>query len=524
MKKQLSFRLTALFLVLAMLFGFAPMDAHAAEPKIRVICVGDSITEGMGASNWGMMGYPGQMQTYLGNNYEVYNCGKSSATLLKKGTNDNKPFSYWDQPQFLKSQMYSADVVIVMLGTNDSKDENWNNYRSEFKQDYIDLVNVYKNLESKPVVLIGTCAYVAKSSWTITDAVIKQQINPIVREVAAETGCDIVDINAVTDGRNDLFNSDGVHPTDTGYTLLAQTFGDKIKSLNLTPGTNPAMNGTVYLTDLEKQITGDVSQINWNGCADGPTEGLIRLANPNGNGYVDYIRAFWFQSNGIKSFSVVVPEGCDRFTGVYGICYHVDGTNDGYNEAHTVRVTQGDEVKHQSPAIKRLTGYTMDFAVTPGETLTFEINDGGWMGWGHVCFCDAKFTTTVDENAAAAQRVTEQIASLGQITLEKESDVAAARDAYEALNEAQQVLVPATSLDALRNAEETLAALIRDAFLPGDVNRNGTVNVVDLMRIKSLILSGAWSNGDLVLADLNQDAVLSVDDILLLRTAILTQN
>lgn len=56
-----------------------------AKDKIKVACVGNSVTYGAGIENRESDCYPAQQQRMLGENYEVVNFGKSGATLLKKG-------------------------------------------------------------------------------------------------------------------------------------------------------------------------------------------------------------------------------------------------------------------------------------------------------------------------------------------------------------------------------------------------------------------------------------------------------
>ena len=60
--------------------------ATAQDNKIRIACVGNSITYGSRVENREKNAYPVQLQAMLGEGYEVANFGVSGATLLKKGT------------------------------------------------------------------------------------------------------------------------------------------------------------------------------------------------------------------------------------------------------------------------------------------------------------------------------------------------------------------------------------------------------------------------------------------------------
>ena len=64
-----------------------------------------------------------------------------------------------------------------------------------------------------------------------------------------------------------------------------------------------------------------------------------------------------------------------------------------------------------------------------------------------------------DTDAKAAQAVTDMIDALGEITLEKEADVAAARAAYDELTDAQKALVTEETLKKLTDAEATIEEL-----------------------------------------------------------------
>ena len=56
-----------------------------AQEKIRVACVGNSVTYGMGIPDRAEKAYPKQLQGMLGDAYEVENFGHSGSTLLRKG-------------------------------------------------------------------------------------------------------------------------------------------------------------------------------------------------------------------------------------------------------------------------------------------------------------------------------------------------------------------------------------------------------------------------------------------------------
>lgn len=182
---------------------------------IRVACVGDSITYGAAIQDRATNNYPAVLGRLLGAEYDVKNFGVNGATLLKNG---DKP--YWKQSAFAAAKNFKPQVVIIKLGSNDSKPQNWK-YKDEFTQNLIDLVQVFKQLESKPQVWICKPAPVAMDRWGITEAVVKQEVIPAVVAAARRSkGVKLIDIYKVLAPHPEMF-PDGVHPNAAGAKLMA---------------------------------------------------------------------------------------------------------------------------------------------------------------------------------------------------------------------------------------------------------------------------------------------------------------
>ena len=80
----------------------------SAQKRVKVACVGNSITYGYTLPNPATDSYPSQLQQLLGETYEVGNFGKSGATLLNKG---HRP--YMQQEEFKKAMEGTLEVVQV---------------------------------------------------------------------------------------------------------------------------------------------------------------------------------------------------------------------------------------------------------------------------------------------------------------------------------------------------------------------------------------------------------------------------
>jgi len=182
-----------------------PYDTFGKREAIRMVCLGDSITQA-GA-------YVSALQTALGKQWEVTNLGNSGATLLKKG---DKPYSRL--PQFAQAIQLKPDVVTIMLGTNDSKPGNWTN-KAEFEVDYKSMIDDLKKANRKVVIYCCVPPPAGGNKWSINGTVIKDEVGPLVRKVAKDTGCYVIDLQEPLTGKNVI--PDGVHPNVDGHKLMA---------------------------------------------------------------------------------------------------------------------------------------------------------------------------------------------------------------------------------------------------------------------------------------------------------------
>ncbi|MBQ5751856.1 MAG: hypothetical protein IIV89_03315 [Bacteroidaceae bacterium] len=92
----------------------------AAQEKIKVACIGNSVTYGYGHKDPKATSYPTQLQGMLGSGYEVRNFGYSGATLLSKG---HRP--YINLAEYKAALDFAPDIAIIHLGLNDTDPRNW---------------------------------------------------------------------------------------------------------------------------------------------------------------------------------------------------------------------------------------------------------------------------------------------------------------------------------------------------------------------------------------------------------------
>ena len=206
---------------------------------IKIACVGDSITYSQGSSAGNS--YPEQLQNMLGTSYSVSNFGYPGAAILPQSELQSWTYSYWDLQNYSDSLLYEADIVIIMFGANDGHYLNWGTGTEKqalFKAKYEALIDSYRAVNSDVKILIAlpTKTYNINQSdpntlhYTARGVQIENYINPVIEEIATEKDCVLVDQLTPTSNHQEL-SADGVHWTDAGYTIIAETFYNAVMGL-----------------------------------------------------------------------------------------------------------------------------------------------------------------------------------------------------------------------------------------------------------------------------------------------------
>jgi acyl-CoA thioesterase-1 len=197
------------------------LNPSSFKGAIRVACIGDSITYGSGIENRETNSYPAVLEQRLGPKFQVRNFGVSGATLLKKG---DKPYA--NLPEFAAASDFVPQVVIIQLGSNDTKPENWR-FGNEFAADLRALVEHFQRLPSKPQVWLCLPVPVYETRWGINEATLSDEVIPAILKVAQDKRLPIIDLHAGLSNRPELF-PDKVHPNAAGAALMAKTIRDAL--------------------------------------------------------------------------------------------------------------------------------------------------------------------------------------------------------------------------------------------------------------------------------------------------------
>lgn len=188
----------------------------AQAATVNVACVGDSITEGFGTSDKRTTAYPAVLQKLLGDGYTVGNFGHGGATAMLWGDN-----IYSESKEYRAADASAPDIVVIELGGNDSKFHPWS-HKERFPADYAALIAHYQGLPSHPRVFVTTCCKVyGEGCYGVTDPVVRDGVNPLIRAAAAAAKVPVIDIYTAMSGIPEHF-PDRVHPDDAGYAILAK--------------------------------------------------------------------------------------------------------------------------------------------------------------------------------------------------------------------------------------------------------------------------------------------------------------
>ncbi len=213
---------SALFFLLLFAFVIAqPINPLKYSSPVKVACIGNSITYGSGIADRPRDSYPSQLGRMLGDQWIVRNFGVGGRTMLKKGD-----FPFWNEEAWTQAKDFLPDVVIIKLGTNDTKPQNWK-YSGEFLSDYRAMVKELKALASHPIIYLCKPVPVYASRWGINDSIVVYGVIPAVEKLAKEENLQIIDLFTALSGKANLF-PDQIHPNAEGAGLMARTIYKEI--------------------------------------------------------------------------------------------------------------------------------------------------------------------------------------------------------------------------------------------------------------------------------------------------------
>ncbi|MCD7971594.1 MAG: GDSL-type esterase/lipase family protein [Candidatus Azobacteroides sp.] len=188
--------------------------------QTKIACIGDSNTEATGVSNPWINSWPSQLKTYLDDDYTTENFGVSGATLMQFPD----PWGAWTNNvsnMYEYNQMYNPDIILVALGSNDSKNGYWG--QRDFKADYISLINEFKQFSSDPQIYMIIPIRAFDNGYDINNNNIVNGIIPAINELSKTQMLPVIDWYTLTASlTKDEYMPDGVHANEVASRMMAE--------------------------------------------------------------------------------------------------------------------------------------------------------------------------------------------------------------------------------------------------------------------------------------------------------------
>jgi len=197
------------------------IKAPAAD-AVRVACVGDSITDGHKVFSNYVFGYPSRLEQILGSGYMVRNFGVGARTLM-----NSADIPYQKEYAWQECKDFQPDIVVIKLGTNDSKPHNAE-HLDDLEKDLQGMIDQLQALDSKPEIYLCLPVPAWDNPYGIQGDLISGRIADGIKAVAKNNGLTVIDLHTALDDKS-LFQEDGVHPDYRGDEKMAQIVADAIR-------------------------------------------------------------------------------------------------------------------------------------------------------------------------------------------------------------------------------------------------------------------------------------------------------
>ena len=328
------------------------LEGSGSKKPVEIACIGDSITTGDGISltqlteeekqalanevakgvvanlndshakakyNW-----PTQLGELLGEGYVVRNYGVSGvqAAMSYTGTTegDNLQLENTRTDAWMTSHVTQADVVILMLGTNDASKVCPNGTRDEaavncYKDAMKAIIRSYQALPTSPTIILATSPTRGAEG---TNYDIQAAMYEVQKELIEELGLPSVDIYAVSEaweaeGTTDTnFSEDDLHFTKDGYADFAAAFAEFFEGAKI--GFQTDNGGLTYVYFEEGQTEPEPGEPTITGVTVAPTEAKVHVgktgtftANVSGTG--DYNKNVTWSVTGNLSTATKIENG-----------------------------------------------------------------------------------------------------------------------------------------------------------------------------------------------------------------------
>ena len=178
--------------------------------------------------------------------------------MLKHGD-----YPIWNDVEFRNAWKFAPDILLICLGTNDSKPQNWDLFGHEFFDDYRSMIDTFRVRNSHVQYLVCHPCPAYQVVWGIRDSVIIHGVIPAIDSILDYSGATKVDFYTPLIDSVALF-PDYIHPNYRGSGAMARiVFNTMLESDIL----HKADTGLTFVTGLDTDTKvlalGDSATLSW---------------------------------------------------------------------------------------------------------------------------------------------------------------------------------------------------------------------------------------------------------------------
>ena len=223
-------------------FRAVPPGKFPAVGRLKVACVGDSITFGLGIQK-AQDKYPEQLQGILGDKFEVGRFGNSAKTAAR--VKDGVWFGL--QREHRQALDFKADLYISNLGINDTNRGTWDT--EKVFADYAELIHAWRGPQGATIMLWTRLAPDFRSvdrapgfpgnvnpafDFPLNEmdtATRRPEMEAVCARLAKQLHCHAIDMYSPLVNHPENTIGDGLHPNPAGAKIIAQETAKAIRAL-----------------------------------------------------------------------------------------------------------------------------------------------------------------------------------------------------------------------------------------------------------------------------------------------------
>ena len=220
---------------------------ESKDKKTKIVCMGDSITEGFGPVSAPGASYPAALNEFLGDSYWVFNQGKTSCCTINREIDGRVAgLPYARDQKYAEAISLKGDIYIIMLGTNDAqdgldaatgkKDPYFNLFamRDYFAPDYLAIINDIRDTVPDAKIFLVSPIPIKECIWPKHQEKYLAKLLPVIKKLARDNDCGFIDMHKEFDSFpvevvDSLYQGDGLHPNIAGSNVIASIIANYLK-------------------------------------------------------------------------------------------------------------------------------------------------------------------------------------------------------------------------------------------------------------------------------------------------------